>query len=74
MDDEKEQREPISYYHSRRKPEFLVQAVRTSWVVLFTAIGYQVFFYPEITNIIAMIAVVFAWFIATRIWLKANIL
>ena len=45
---------------------FLRRAVRLSWVALILAIIYQCIFFPEIENIIAMVAVVFAWIIATR--------
>ncbi len=56
------------------KRNFLNQVVRSSWVILFLAIGYQLFFFSEITNIIAMMAVVFAWWITTRIWLQPKML
>jgi hypothetical protein len=63
-----------SLHFTRRKQTFLSQTVRASWIVLVLCIFYQLFFFFEITNIIAMMAVVFAWIIATRIWLRANML
>ena len=64
--------ESLSY--TKKKQTFLTQTVRASWIVLVICIFYQLFFFFEITNIIAMMAVVFAWTIATRIWLRANML
>jgi hypothetical protein len=61
-----------NYLGTRRS--FLKQAVRGSWVILFLGIGYQLFFFSEITNIIAMMAVVFAWWITTKIWLRPKTL
>lgn len=58
----------------RRRFAFLRQVVRMSWIILFLGITYQLIFYPEITNVIGMIAVVFGWFIATRMWLRPNML
>jgi hypothetical protein len=56
------------------KDNFLRQTVRASWIVLLLCIVYQLFFFSELTNIIAMMAVVFAWFIATKIWLQYKML
>ncbi len=53
---------------------FLRRAVRFSWVALFAAILYQCIFFPEIENIVAMVAVVFAWVIATTMLLRQNAL
>ena len=53
---------------------FLRIAVRLSWVALILAIIYQCIFFPEIENIVAMVAVVFAWIIATRMLLRIKAL
>ena len=53
---------------------FLRRAVRFSWIALILAILYQCIFFPEIENIIAMAAVVFAWVIATTMLLKQKAL
>ena len=53
---------------------FLRRAVRFSWVALIVAILYQCIFFPEIENIVAMVAVVFAWVIATTMLLRQNAL
>ena len=63
-----------SLNYTRRKQDFLAQVVRASWIVLGLCILYQLFFFSELTNIVAMTAVVFAWIIATRVWLRANML
>jgi hypothetical protein len=57
-----------------RRRDFTAQVVRISWVILFLAIIYQLIFFSEITNIIAMTAVVFAWLITTKIWLRRRML
>jgi hypothetical protein len=59
---------------ARSETGFLNRAVRFSWVMLILAILYQCIFFPEIENIMAMVAVVFAWVIATRILLRAKAL
>jgi hypothetical protein len=53
---------------------FLRRVVRASWVILFLAIAYQLIFYPEIENIAGMTAVVFAWIVTTRTWLRPHML
>ena len=53
---------------------FLRRAVRLSWVALILAIIYQCIFFPEIENIIEMVAVVFPWIIATRMLLRTKAL
>ena len=58
----------------RTETQFLRQVVRASWVILFFAIVYQLIFFAEITNIIAMTAVVFAWLITTKVWLRPELL
>src|SRR5688572_680972 len=58
----------------KKETQFLRQAVRASWAILFAAILYQLVFFAEITNIIAMTAVVFAWLVTTKIWLKTELL
>lgn len=58
----------------RTRFAFLRQVIRTSWITLFLAIGYQLIFHSEITNVTGMVAVVFAWIITTRTWLRPNIL
>jgi hypothetical protein len=58
----------------RTETKFLRQAVRASWVILFFAIVYQLIFFAEITNIVAMAAVVFAWLITTKTWLRPELL
>lgn len=64
---------PLSV-RERMRFEFLRQVIRTSWVMLFLAMAYQLIFHSEITNVIGMVAVVFAWIITTRTWLRPNIL
>lgn len=63
-----------SLNYTGTKKNFLSQAVRASWIVLVISIFYQLFFFSELTNIIAMMAVVFAWLVATRIWLQPKML
>ena len=58
----------------RTESDFTVQVVRISWVVLFAGIVFQLILFAEITNIIAMSAVVFAWLITTKIWLRKKML
>ncbi len=58
----------------RKETDFLTKVVRTSWVVLFLCILYQIIFFAEITNLIGMAAVVFAWLITTKIWLRPEML
>ncbi len=58
----------------RTETQFLRQVVKASWVLLFLAIVYQLVFFAEITNIIAMTAVVFAWLITTKTWLRPELL
>ena len=53
---------------------FLRRGVRFSWVALVVAIIYQCIFFPEIENIVAMTAVVFAWVIATTMLLRPKAL
>ena len=53
---------------------FLRRAVRFSWIALIVAILYQCVFFPDIENIVAMTAVVFAWVIATTMLLKQKAL
>jgi hypothetical protein len=60
--------------NERMRFAFLRQVVRASWIILFLAIAYQLIFHPEITNVIGMLAVVFAWIVATRTWLRPNML
>ncbi len=59
---------------SRSRFAFLRQVVRASWIILFIAIGYQLIFYSEITNVTGMVAVVFGWIVATRTWLRPHML
>jgi hypothetical protein len=61
---------------SRRRTEtrFLRQVITASWVILLFAIVYQLVFFAEITNIIAMVAVVFAWLLTTKMWLRPELL
>ncbi|HZI26270.1 MAG TPA: hypothetical protein VFD46_14395 [Chryseolinea sp.] len=54
--------------------DFTAQVVRISWVILFLGILFQLIFFAEITNIIAMTAVVFAWLITTKIWFRKKML
>src|SRR5687767_9410308 len=58
----------------KKETQFLRQAVRASWAILFAAILYQLVFFAEITNIIAITAVVFAWLVTTKIWLRTELL
>ncbi|HEX6224178.1 MAG TPA: hypothetical protein VFZ52_07195 [Chryseolinea sp.] len=58
----------------RPESDFTAQVVRISWVVLFAGIVFQLIFFADITNIIAMSAIVFAWLITTQIWLRKKML
>src|SRR5687768_8690544 len=58
----------------KHETEFLTNLVRGSWVVLFLCIIYQLIFFAEITNIIAMSSVVLAWLLCTKIWLRKEML
>lgn len=58
----------------RRGVPFLKQAIMASWAVLFIAIIYQLVFFGDIINIIAMSAVAFAWLVTSTIWLKKQML
>ncbi len=58
----------------RRETPFLVMAVRASWAILILAIIYQLIFFPDLMNIVAMAAVVLAWGITSRIWLRQEML
>ncbi|MEJ7643053.1 MAG: hypothetical protein WKF87_00530 [Chryseolinea sp.] len=60
----------------RQKSEtsFLKRVVMASWVVLFATAVYQIIFFPEIVNLIAISAVVLAWAIVTNIWLTKKML
>lgn len=53
---------------------FLTKAIRASWAIMFMAIIYQLVFFPDITNIVAMVAVIFVWLIATKVWLRTRML
>ena len=54
--------------------DFLTLMVRGSWGVLFAAIIYQLIFFSEITNFVGIAAVVFAWILTTKIWLRKQML
>jgi hypothetical protein len=58
----------------KHETEFLTNLVRGSWVVLFICIIYQLIFFAEITNVIAMSSVVLAWLLCTKIWLRKEML
>ena len=58
----------------RTRFAFLRQVKKASWIILFLCIAYQLIFYPDITNVIGIVAVVFGWIVATRTWLKPNML
>ena len=58
----------------KTETEFLTTIVKGSWGVLFILIIYQLIFFAEITHIIAMSAVVFSWILATKIWLRREML
>src|SRR4030095_537817 len=58
----------------RRSRDFLTVMVRASWGVLFLAIIYQLIFFAEITNFVGIAAVVFAWIVTTKIWLRKQML
>lgn len=53
---------------------FLRQAVIASWIILIICVIYQVVFFPEIINLIAIVSAITAWALTCMIWLKTNIL
>ncbi|MEO8471861.1 MAG: hypothetical protein ABI477_06695 [Chryseolinea sp.] len=53
---------------------FLSQVVIASWCTLFLAIIYQLIFFPDLTNAVAISAVVIAWILATNVWLRKDVL
>jgi hypothetical protein len=61
-------------HNGKKEIGFLTQVVRLSWVILFAAIIYQLIFFPEVINFVAIAAVVFAWIITTAIWLRPKML
>lgn len=73
MIDQSNEIAPLSI-NERMRFAFLRQVIKASWIIIFLAIAYQLIFYSDITNIIGMIAVVFAWIVATRMWFKPKIM
>ncbi len=59
---------------AKTEPEFLTQVIRASWAVLGVCIVYQLIFFAEIINVVAMASVVLAWFVSTNIWLRKSML
>ena len=45
-----------------------------SWIVLAVAVLFQLIVYPDITNFVAILAIAFAWLVATNIWLQPRML
>lgn len=45
-----------------------------SWIVFAVAVLFQLIVYPDITNFVAILAIAFAWLIATNIWVQAKML
>ena len=58
----------------RQRGDFLTLIIRGSWGVLFAAIIYQLIFFADITNFVGIAAVVFAWILTTKIWLRKQML
>ena len=63
-----------SILRRKKETEFLSQITKISWVFLCLSILYQLIFFPGITNIVGMTAVVFAWFVTTKIFLQPKML
>ncbi len=59
---------------NKKEGTFLRQVVQASWAILFAAAVYQIIFYPEIINLVAISAVIFAWLVASKIWLNIQML
>lgn len=53
---------------------FLKRIVRGSWVILVLLSLYQLVFFTDETNLIAVAAVILVWFVTTNVWLKKEIL
>jgi hypothetical protein len=63
-----------SILRRKKETEFLRQITKLSWVFLCLSILYQLIFFADLTNIVGMTAVVFAWIVTTKIFLQAKML
>lgn len=59
---------------SHDRGSFLRQLVIASWIILALCIVYQVIFFAEEMNLVAMAAVVIVWTITCAVWLKTRML